>query len=339
MGEAYLHNHGGMSFGKITATLPVNQFIVGDSANNGTAVIYAHFGRDAVRLHPSECVFSPATVSAGTTSITISATINGVTRSCSLPVTVYNPSSSFGSNTWAQIAAAAYLGRAVDLWQAGDEKTETIDGTQHTIRILGFDHNSLAQGDEMYSDAYYNKGKGKAAIALQFKTSFAAVNMNDSLMKDMAAGWNASKLRTEILPALYALFPSALKNVVRQVETFCYDRASVSAASARSYTLQDRLTLIDEFIEACSYPYMYSAGNAVAAFFYHKYHDQVDNYELFEQSGYVGLTEKEWTRTFSWDSNSVGYMMRVIRQSSSSATDSESSYPYNPHIYRPIFNI
>lgn len=355
MGDAFLHGHGGMAFHSISATLPLNIYLAGDSSNNGHAVITARIGNDTVRIYPSECVFSPAVVSAGTTSITISKTIQGVTRSCSVPVTVYPISSVFGNNSWASIAAAAYLGRACDLWQAGDEKTETIDGTEHTFRILGFNHNDLAEDDEMYSDPYYNKGRGKAAIALQFKTVAGTGVMNDTEMKTAGEVWNVCKMRTETLPALYAMFPTALKNIVRLVDVVYW--ASCNTQSSEYLVVaaitQDRLTLIDSFFEPTSYLYfLHHIGDATEYRNYIdevivNYGDKINGYELFAENGYIGITDPsdnwpEWARGFgaSSDFYQHGYLAGTLGPGPENSTYRVSgASPTTNKKYRPIFNI
>ena len=351
MGEAFLHGHGGMAFHSISATLPLNIYLAGDSSNNGHAVITARIGNDTVRIYPSECVFSPAVVSAGTTSITISKTIQGVTRSCSVPVTVYPISSVFGNNSWASIAAAAYLGRACDLWQAGDEKTETIDGTEHTFRILGFNHNDLAEDDEMYSDPYYNKGRGKAAIALQFKTVAGTGVMNDTEMKTPGEVWNVCKMRTETLPALYAMFPTALKNIVRLVDTV-YLAGAVGGSSSYlnvAEVTQDRLTLIDSVVESTSklFPYRntyITYPDEILLFFV----DKLKGYELFEENGYIGITDAgdgwpEWSRAFTASTSYFsrdGYNAYALGPGpESTSSRANAMAPTTIKKYRPVFNI
>ena len=349
MGEAFLHGHGGMAFHSISATLPLNIYLAGDSSNNGHAVITARIGNDTVRIYPSECVFSPAVVSAGTTSITISKTIQGVTRSCSVPVTVYPISSVFGNNSWASIAAAAYLGRAVDLWQAGDEKTETINGTEHTFRILGFNHNYLAEDDEMYSDPYYNKGRGTAAIALQFKSVAGAAQMHDAVMNTDGEVWNESKMRLETLPALYDLFPSSLKSIVRLVDVLYWASAAGGTSHGALGTVQDKLTLIDPMIESTSHVYNYwnFATSYPLRDILLYYGDQLKDYELFAEDGYIGITDPsdswpEWSRGFSSSSTFTrdGYACHTLGPGpENTSLRVGSSQPTVTKKYRPIFNI
>ena len=301
-----------------------------------------------MRIYPSECVFSPAVVSADTTSITISKTIQGVTRSCAVPVTVYPVSATFDDNSWASIAAAAYLGRACDLWHAGDEKTETIDGTEHTFRILGFNHNYLAEDDEMYSDPYYNKGRGTAAIALQFKSVAGAAQMHDADMKTDGEVWNESKMRLETLPALYDLFPSSLKSIVRLVDVLYWAIAYEDYHGALG-TVQDKLTLIDPMIESTSKAYNYwgfSTSYPLRDILLY-YGDQLKDYELFAEDGYIGITDPndnwpEWSRGFASYSTFAmyGYGCYTLGPGPENTSNRVgSSQPTVTKKYRPIFNI
>ena len=345
MGEAYLHNHGGLPFLSITATLGNTQYIAGDSSDNGSAEIYARIGNETVRLYPDECVFSPTFVSVGTTAVTISKTIGSVTRSCSIPVTVYNISSTFGDNSWEQIAAAARIGRADTLWQAGDEKTETIGGTQHTFRILGFNHNNLSEDDEFYSDPNYNKGRGKAAITLQFKTVAGQARIHDAWITDQSTTWKDTEIYTETLSALYAQFPQDMKDVMRLVDVLCFDRSWLAVAPNESdpfYIHSERLTLIDSDIEVNSLRWLFDHKSL--ALFYYQHRDTIAPYELFRTDGYVGLDASgetyEWTRAFDWYNREHGYDYYSIAQAADYNNPRyTNNLPTDVKPFRPIFNI
>lgn len=341
MGEAFLHGHGGMNFKAITATLPNTKYIVGDPSYNENTLIYATFGHETVRLFPSECVFTPTTIAADTTHVTISKTVNGVTRSVSIPITVYTLQTTFGENSWDAIAVAAQWGKAKDIWQPGDEKTETIGGSQHTFRIVGFDNNNLAPDDEMYGNPAYNNGSGKAHITLQFKTVAGEEKYNDEKMKDRTKTFADSKMNMEILPALYAQFPQALKNVIRLVGLYCFESASIQNPGTE-VILPSRLSLIEPYVESQSILHTLRTSGTMAEFYFENM-DRISPYQLF-YDGYIGIgsddSSFEWTRGFSWYDQANGYQ---IPSMASSADYYNPRYSYVwPDVvkpYRPIFNI
>lgn len=236
MGEAFLHQTGsGMRLRGISATLPApyNVFYPGQTIDISHAVITADFGRSIVNISPAGCTVSPAAASTGMTSITISFTSGGVKRSTTVPVTVL-ATSSFANTPWEVVAQAAYYGFPKHLWQPGDTKTLTIGGTNHTIRIIGFDNDPLDENDAMYNDPYYNGGTKKASLALQWYTPAGMIESSTEL-GDSDDFWRESRLRTEILPALLASMPSAIKNNVRTVDKFTFTLVSINGERIKKH--------------------------------------------------------------------------------------------------------
>ena len=217
MGEAFLHQTGsGMRFRALSVSLPApyNVFYNGQAITLEHATITANMGRASVILTPGNCVLSPATATTGLTSFTVSCTIGATTRSVTVPITVIPTSNTFGNNSWAVIAQAAYYGFPKLIWNLGDTKTETINGVTHTIRIIGFDHDDLSDDDGMYNDALYNGGTKKTALTLQFSTALKG-KMNTTLRTP--GGWQTSTMRNTTLPAVLGMMPAAMKNNIRKV--------------------------------------------------------------------------------------------------------------------------
>lgn len=152
---------------------------------------------------------TPSTLTAGVTSVTVSFTVNGVTKSAVQEVTVI-AYASFGESTWTQIAQAAKEGVAAQVWNVGDIKKETINGTEYEIVIYGFDHYDLAT-----ADSSYNNGSGKAAILLGLKNCFN-MKMN---FDDGSAPWGSSLLRSDLSGYYFKPnLPTELKNALRSVK-------------------------------------------------------------------------------------------------------------------------
>lgn len=52
----------------------------------------------------------------------------------------------FKNSTWAEIAAISEAGQAAECFKIGDSKTITVDNSSIVLRIIGFDHDTLADG-------------------------------------------------------------------------------------------------------------------------------------------------------------------------------------------------
>ena len=74
----------------------------------------------------------------------------------------------------------------------GDKKTITIDEKDYTVRILGFNHDTLENGQTAYGDASITK----AGISFEFETLLPAARMNSS--NTNSGGWEASSMRTNL---------------------------------------------------------------------------------------------------------------------------------------------
>ena len=345
MGEAFLHGHNGMSY-SLSASFASNNnvFIVGQPSNDGRAVIVATLGGTQVLIPPEECTFTPSIIAVNTTAIKITKKIGGTTRSVTLPIVAVAASSTFNANSWGVIAAAAYCGIHADLWSVGDEKTETINGTEHTFRIIGFNHNSLSDDDEMHGDHNYNKGRGKAAIALQFKTPAGSSVIHNQYISDQTKNWTDTKMYTETLPALYNSFPQAMKNVVRKVKVFIYKSIHTSNSYERLFSTSERITLIDSLESRSVRALGNSANNENVLWFLYSNREDIAVYDMFAYDGYVGLgtrdNDREWTRQLSWDgTQNRYYCAAIITPTSIAGSSGVLSFITDSWPYRPIFSI
>ena len=74
----------------------------------------------------------------------------------------------------------------------GAKKTITIDEKDYTVRILGFNHDTLENGQTAYGDASITK----AGISFEFETLLPGAKMNSSSTN--SGGWEASLMRTNL---------------------------------------------------------------------------------------------------------------------------------------------
>lgn len=165
--------------------------------------------------------FSPQTFSsAGTKTVTISYTENGVTKTTTLSVTVIQVGD-FATSTWAEIKAAVQAGiNGLDLseyWAVGDTKPVTLIQTGEVIelQIAGFNHDT-------YSDGV------TAPVTFVMKDCLTNTSeMNLSITN--TGGYPASAMKIRVEGWVYDRLPSDLKAIVAPVKKKCYttyDQAS-----------------------------------------------------------------------------------------------------------------
>ena len=344
MGEAFLHQTGsGMRFRALSVSLPApyNVFYNGQAITLEHATITANMGRASVILTPGNCVLSSATATTGMTSFTVSCTIGATTRSVTVPITVIPTSNTFANNSWDVIAQAAYYGFPKLIWNLGDTKTETINGVEHTIRIIGFDHDDLSDDDGMYNDALYNGGTKKTALTLQFSTALKG-KMND--VYRTPGGWQACTMRNTTLPALLAMMPAALKNNIRKVYKWSRTAIVDESESGSWVRLAENLFLITR-----------AEANYYSGYFEKEILLNLPHYQLFDVNeptdksiGYVfgdysttdlsPSRDGEWTRDFDkYKESSLDNRYRVYTLNTSTTPILLSQGDFQ-RAYFPIFN-
>lgn len=106
---------------------------VGDSFSAAGMVVTASYtiGEDTMNniiVNNSDLSFSPSTMAANTTSVTISYTVDGVTKTATQAVQVFNVGSSLNNTSWAVISQVAQAGCGDAFWDVGDCKAITLNG-------------------------------------------------------------------------------------------------------------------------------------------------------------------------------------------------------------------
>lgn len=275
MGECLLVRRGG---GKPTLkgisvkTPPAKlEYLAGDTFDPTGMVLTANVGGVPVDVTTGYTV-TPDPLTADTTAVTISYTLDGKTATTAQAVTVEAYDPVFANNTWEKIIEAAASGRASELWQVGSTKPYTIGDETYTARIIGFDHDALDATDARYGDASYNGGKNKAAITLEM-VECTSTTYQIHTSNDQKVGWSACALRNNTLPAIKATIQSEIQNAIR---TVVKKRAESPSADYGKYSETPDTLFILSLVEynrksdahaswadeGTTYAY-YEAGNAI----------------------------------------------------------------------------
>ena len=212
----------------ITAQPTKTTYAVGGSFDSTGMVVTATYDTGATK-EVAGFTFSPSTFSsAGTKTVTISYTENGVTKTTTLSVTVIAVGA-FATSTWAEIKAAVQAGiGGLDLseyWSVGDTKSVTLTTNEVIeLQIAGFNHDT-------YSDGV------TAPVTLVMKNCLnATAKMNNS--DTNSGGYPASAMKTYVETNIYNKLPSDLKAIVAPVKKKCYTTYnSASSLSEANYNV------------------------------------------------------------------------------------------------------
>ena len=212
----------------ITTQPAKTAYAVGGSFDSTGMVVTATYNTGATK-EVTGFTFSPQTFSsAGTKTVTISYTENGVTKTTTLSVTVIQIGA-FATSTWAEIKAAVQAGiNGVDLsehWAVGDTKSVTLTTNEVIeLQIAGFNHDT-------YSDGV------TAPVTLVMKNCLNATSaMNSS--NTNSGGYPASAMKTWVETNIYNKLPSDLKAIVAPVKKKCYTKYNqASSLSEANYNV------------------------------------------------------------------------------------------------------
>lgn len=196
----------------ITTQPTKTTYAVGGSFDSTGMVVTATYDTGATK-EVTGFTFSPQTFSsAGTKTVTISYTENGVTKTATLSVTVIQVGA-FATSTWAEIKAAVQAGiGGLDLsefWAVGDTKSVTLTTNEVIeLQIAGFNHDT-------YSDGV------TAPVTLVMKDCLntkAQMNSNST----NTGGYPASAMKTYVETNIYDKLPSDFKGLVAPVKKKWY---------------------------------------------------------------------------------------------------------------------
>lgn len=196
----------------ITTQPTKTTYAVGGSFDSTGMVVTATYDTGATK-EVTGFTLSPRTFSsAGTKTVTISYTENGVTKTATLSVTVIQVGN-FATSTWAEIKAAVQAGiNGLDLsehWAVGDTKSVTLTTNEVIeLQIAGFNHDT-------YSDGV------TAPVTLVMKNCLnTKYYMNNSNTNN--GGYPASVMKPYVETNIYNKLPADLKAIVAPVKKKCY---------------------------------------------------------------------------------------------------------------------
>ena len=131
-------------------------------------------------------------------------------------------------NSWSAIKLVSSLGVGESLWSVGDCKEVTLNGkvsdgltlTNYSawVYIIGFNHNAEREGNGITFQGFKATKNGTPVCLTDSgyhsnKTGGTWFNMNNGNSND--GGWQASSMRTAVMPLIKASLPADLKAVIK----------------------------------------------------------------------------------------------------------------------------
>ena len=294
MSDAFIFRRGGAGKPKliglqITSPPAKTSYIDGETFDPSGLTVAAYIGGGiAVEIDDYTC--SPREISENTQHITISYTLNGVTKTATQAVSVTVADATLANNSWAVIAAVAASGKASSKWKVGDAISVDVGGTSRSLQIVGFDHDDLNETDARYGDASYNGGSGKAAITFRFSqqmTTQYAMNSTATIK----GGWDSSNMRKTVMPQIKGNLPADLQSVLRTVSKFTSegtkDTSTGAQASSTLIASADTLFLLS----------VYECTGSVAAYDKPTASGEGTQYALFAAGNSPNKSYVQWTRS------------------------------------------
>lgn len=199
-------------------------------------------------------------------------------------------------NTWEQISEASSSGVAENIWEVGDRKQVTLNGTVGSLSlsnfstyafIIGFNHNSSREGsnkihfqlaktalsggtDICFTDSSYNSVGSSAAFRMNTSKTNSG-GWEDSYMRNSICGTSKTSTSGRFMGAI----PAALRNALKSVTKYTDNTGNASTSSSAVTATTDYIFLLSEYevFGSCSiansneasrqqqYAY-YSAGNS-----------------------------------------------------------------------------
>lgn len=136
-------------------------------------------------------------------------------------------------NSWDAIKLVSLLGKGANYWAVGDCKQITMNGkvsdgltlTNYTawVFIIGFNHNAEREGNGITFQGFKTKKNGQSVCLTDsgyngYKSSGTWFNMNNT--NTNSGGWQASSMRTVVMPLIKAAFPADLRAVIKPSTIF-----------------------------------------------------------------------------------------------------------------------
>ena len=309
---------------RIAVTTPPNRtsYFSGEQFSTAGMVVTAYY-TDGSSGAVTGYTYSPTgALAAGNTTITVSYTEGGVTKTTTQAITVTTINTTLNSNSWATIKAVSDAGKGDNYWDVGDTKTITINGTVQgftfsnlsiAVFIIGFNHNSSREGNNRI---HFQIGKISNKLVGLCDSNYGNYVSSGFCMnteQTNRGGWSNSHMRKTVLgnsgapsspPAnsLLAALPADLRAVMKSVSKYSdnngggYDTASYVTATT------DWLFLLAEFEYHGKQSYANSAEQN-----YQKQYDyyKAGNSKVHYRHDSTGSAVYAWTRSaYSGDGSS-----------------------------------
>ena len=241
----------------------------GETFNPAGMVVTAYY-TDGSSQAVSGYTYSPTgALATGNTTITVSYSEGGVTKTDTQTITVTAISNTLNSNSWATIKAVSDAGQGDNYWDVGDTKSITINGQvgntnfsnlSINVYIIGFNHNSAREGSNRI---HFKIGKiGGTQVGLcdaQYGTNQSGngyFNMNPN--NSNSGGWASCHMRTTILGSdasptsprantLLAALPADLRAVMKPITKYSDNTGGGSNTASYVTSTTDYLPLLAEF--------------------------------------------------------------------------------------------
>mgnify|MGYP002615697646 CR=1 FL=1 len=241
----------------------------GETFNPAGMVVTAYYTDDASRAVTGYTYSPTGTLNMSSTTITVSYSEGGVTKTTTQAITVTVISSTLNSNSWATIKAVSDAGQGDNYWDVGDTKTITINGTvgatsfsnlSINVFILGFNHNASREGSNRI---HFKIGKiGGTQVGLcdssygSSTSTSGKFTMNTS--NTNSGGWAGSHMRTTVLGSdttptsprantLLAALPADLRAVMKPITKYSDNTGGGSNTASYVTSTTDYLPLLSEF--------------------------------------------------------------------------------------------
>ena len=159
-------------------------------------------------------------------------------------------------NSWYAIKLVSSLGKGANYWAVGDCKQITMNGkvsdgltlTNYSawVFIIGFNHNAEREGNGIAFQGFKATKNGTPVCLVDSgysnnKTSGTWFNMNNT--QTNAGGWQASHMRTAVMPLIKAAFPADLQAVIKTSTVYTAPNSGNIALTAT----QDEVFLLAEY--------------------------------------------------------------------------------------------
>ena len=226
----------------------------GETFNPAGMVVTAHY-TDGSSQAVSGYTYSPAgALATGNTTITVSYSEGGVTKTDTQTITVTAISNTLNSNSWATIKAVSDAGQGDNYWDVVDTKSITINGQvgntnfsnlSINVYIIGFNHNSAREGSNRI---HFKIGKiGGTQVGLCDSQYGSNTSTSGAFtMRKTVLGSDASPTSPRANTLLAAL-PADLRAVMKPITKYSDNTGGGNNTASYVTSTTDYLPLLAEF--------------------------------------------------------------------------------------------